>query len=233
MNDYNKRTLKNVLEDYREKNDIVFLKEIEEASNNPHFANSEADYKTFEKKFNKAIEKSKKIRKILLRVASIFLVLLIGATITTLSVKSFRERIWNYIFNTKNDSYSILVVSDNDYDNKLSEYEGKYVPTWIPEGYEVSSVENASSYNVINFIKNSGESIIYHEYSQNIDTKLLIDKESCDTYETKNIANRETIFASINGSFFVIIKADNAVIHVACNDSDFDFYGFAAHIEEK
>lgn len=41
MNEYNERTLKNVLEDYREEQDKEFLKEIEEAKNDPLYQISE------------------------------------------------------------------------------------------------------------------------------------------------------------------------------------------------
>ena len=159
MNDYNKRFLKNALEDLREENDKLFLKEIEEAANDPKFVNSEIDRAKIKKKVKKGTGKRSPERKILLRVASVFLVILIGFTVTTLSVKSLREKFWRFFTNAGNSSYSVMVASEDPDTNELATYEGKYIPTFIPEGYSVSSIENSETYNMITLTDSGNHAI--------------------------------------------------------------------------
>ena len=155
MTEYNKRVLKNVLEDMCEENDKAFLKEIEESKNEPRFANTKDSDKKIQKALNDSAKgiKKKHRKKAIIRVASVILVLLACVSVATLSVKGFREKIWEFLTNIGNPSYSLFVSSGDDDANKLSAYEGQYIPTWIPDGYEITSVGNNAYYKTIKFIK--------------------------------------------------------------------------------
>ncbi len=233
MNDYNKRFLKNVLEDLREENDEILLKEIEDVANDPKFANSEIDRAKIKKKIKKATDKRTPARKILLRVASVFLVILIGFTVTTLSVKSLREKLWQFFSNPGNDSYSLMVASDDPDTNEFAAYEGKYIPTFIPEGYSVASMENAETFNMITLTKSSECMIVFSEFPKEFESQIQIDKENFDTYEKKTVSGRETTLASKDGVYHLVVIEVDAVLYITFTDSEIDFYGFASYIEKK
>lgn len=235
MNKYNERVLKNVLEDIREENDIKLQQEAEEAATNPMFANNENTDKKIQDVLN-GISKAKKRKqqnKSLLRVASLFLALLIGLTVMTLSVKGFREKLWNFLSNIGNSSYSLLVTSDNSEEHMLSEYEGIYIPTYLPDGYVVDSVTNNKSFKIIRYENKSGNAIVFTEYSQNAENKINIDKESYDSFEAYQNGNRETIIAIKNNTTFLVLNENGVVIHVAFDDPSINFLSFAEMIEKK
>lgn len=235
MTEYNKRVIKNVLEDMSERNDKVFLKEIEEIKNEPRFANT----KDTDKKIQKALSdsskgiKKKHRKKAIIRVASVILVLLACVSVATLSVKGFREKIWEFLTNIGNPSYSLFVSSGDDDANKLSAYEGQYIPTWIPDGYEVSKINNINYLKTIKFENSDGKTISYTEYPKSNDAQFYIDKESSDSYEVSTVNGREIIIASKNGVITLVVKENDTIIHVLFNDTDVDVAGFASHIEKK
>ena len=233
MNDYNKRFLKNALEDLRDENDKIFLKEIEDAANNPKLTNSEIDRSRIKKKVKKATAKRSPARKILVRVASVFLVILIGFTVTTLSVKSLREKLWQFFSNSGNDSYSAIVSSDSKDTNQFATYEGKYIPSRIPDGYSVSSIENAEAFKIITLKNSSEHTISYSEFPKEIESQMQIDKENFDTYEKKTINGQEVTLASKDGNFHLLVIEADAVIYITFDDNEIDFFGFASHIEKK
>lgn len=235
MTEYNKRVLKNVLEDMCEENDKVFLKEIEEIKNEPRFANT----KDTDKKIQKALSdsakgiKKKHRKKAIIRVASVILVLLACVSVATLSVKGFREKIWEFLTNIGNPSYSLFVSSGDDDTNKLSAYEGQYIPTWIPDGYEITSVGNNAYYKTIKFKNADGKTISYTEYPKSNDVKFNLDKESCDSYEVSTVNGREVIVASKNRVVTLVVKETDTIIQAVFNDAAVDVLGFASHIEKK
>lgn len=235
MTEYNKRVLKNVLEDMFEENDKVFLKEIEEIKNEPRFANT----KDTDKKIQKALSdstkgiKKKHRKKALVRVASVILVLLACVSVATLSVKGFREKIWEFLTNIGNPSYSLFISSGDDDANKLSEYEGQYIPTWIPDGYEITSVGNNAYYKTIKFKNADGKTISYTEYPKSNDAQFYIDKESSDSYEVSTVNGRDVIVASKNRVVTLVVKETDTIIQAVFNDAAVDVLGFASHIEKK
>ncbi len=235
MTEYNKRVLKNVLEDMCEENDKVFLKEIEEIKNEPRFANTKDTDKKIQKALNDRVKgiNKKHRRKMLIRVASVILVLLACASVATLSVKGFREKIWEFLTNIGNPSYSLFVSSGDDDANKLSAYEGQYIPTWIPDGYEVSQVNNSSYAKAITFKNSDGKTISYAEYPKSNDVKFNLDKESCDSYEVSTVNGRKIIVATKNGVVTLVVKETDTIIQVVFNDADIDVVGFASYIEKK
>lgn len=235
MNKYNERMLKNVLEDIREENDMKLKQEAEEAASNPLFANNDDTDKRFYEAI-KEIDKNKKRkqhRKTLIRVASVFFAILIGLSAVTLSVKGFREKLWEIISNIGNPSYSLMVSSDNPNDRLLANYEGDYIPKYIPEGYEVVSVNNKEHSKTIKYQNSSGNIISFAEHTQDIDKKFNFDKENFDNYEAYQDNNRETIIASNNKTIYIVIKEKNTIIHIVLNDKSIDTKSFCDMVEKK
>lgn len=235
MTEYNKRVIKNVLEDMCEENDKVFLKEIEEIKNEPRFANTRDTDKKIQKALNDSTKRIKKrhCRKKLIRVASVILVFLACVSVATLSVKGFREKIWEFLTNIGNPSYSLFVSSGDDDANKLSAYEGQYIPTWIPDGYEITSVGNNEYHKTIDFKNSNSKTISYTEYPKGNDAQFYIDKESSDSYEVSTVNGREVIVATKGKKITLVVKESDSIISVLFDDADVDVLGFASHIEKK
>ncbi|MBQ5591572.1 MAG: DUF4367 domain-containing protein [Clostridia bacterium] len=233
MTEYNKHILKIVTDDILDENDELFLKEIEAAKADPRFANNKERDEKFRKALDEAFAVKKPRRKALVRAASVFLALILGLSVMTITVKGFREKLWEFLNNLGNHSYSSMLSSKNSNDNKLLEYEGMYIPKYIPEGYEVFKIVNEETYNTVKFRNLAGNIISYTEHTQNVEKKFNLDKEAYDSYETHTIKGKEIIITTKENVIYLTIKTNDAIIYVIFNDNNVDFLGFATHIEKK
>lgn len=235
MNKYNERILKNVLEDIREENDIKLQREAEDAATNPLFANNEETDRRFQealKEINKR-NRRKQHRKTLLRVASVFLAILIGLSAVTLSVDAFREKLWEFVSNIGNSSHFSFIASDNRNETMLSEYEGAYIPSWVPEGYEIVSINNSEVFSSIDYQNESGNVISFIEHRNTLDTKINIDKENMDTCNTLTIGGKDAIITVKDNVTTLIIKEQDMIIEVVFDDKNINAEAFAEKIEKK
>ena len=233
MTEYNKRILKIVTDDIIDENDELFLKEIEAASADPHFANTKESDEKMKKALDEAFAAKKPRSKALLRAASVFLALLVGLSVMTLTVKGFREKLWEVLSNIGNPSYSSMMSSKNSNDAKLLEYEGMYIPKYIPEGYEVYCIENDDCYKTIKMKNNTGKTISYTEHTQDIEKKFNLDKEDYTNYETYIKDDKNIIISSENEITYLTVNTTDAVIYVIFNDNDISALSFAEMIEKK
>lgn len=235
MEKQNELILKLIANEAIEENDELFLQEIECANNDPAFANNDISRKKIEKVIDDSIKKSKRKsrKKIAVRVASVFLALLIGLSAVTLTVKGFREKLWEFLSNIGNPSYSLFITSNDKNENKFAEYEGQYIPTWIPDGYEITDVNNQTTVNTITFQNSLDQFIYYSEHPKEYESKLNLDKEDFDSYEVKTVVGKEIVIATKNESTTLVVKETGAVILVMFNDVGIDIVGFAELIEQK
>ena len=171
MNKHDELVLKLIAEEMLEEDDEIFMKEVEEAKNDPAFANTEISRKRIEKAIDEELKKLKKLKKnkkhkskMFVRVASILLVLLLGFSATTLTVKGFREKVWAFITNVGISTHSSIISSNDENKAALDSYEGKYIPTLIPEGYKIADVKNTPDVKRIIIQNNVGSSISFSEH---------------------------------------------------------------------
>ncbi len=233
MTEYNKRILKIVTDDILDENDELFLKEIEAASADPRFANTKESDERIRKVLDEAFAVKKPRSKALLRAASVFLALLVGLSVMTLTVKGFREKLWEVLSNFGNSSYSFMLASESKNENKLSEYAGQYIPTWIPEGYEVVSIDNSNYSKAIRLINDAGNTISFAEHTKASEKKFNLNKEDYDSYETQVINGKDVVIAVKDGITYLAVNEIDAIIYVIFNDNAVDIIGFATHIEKK
>ncbi len=237
MNKHDELVLKLIAEEMLEEDDEIFMKEVEEAKNDPAFANTDISRKKMEKVIADELKKLKKNKKrknkTFMRVASVLLVLLIGFSATTLTVKGFREKVWAFIANVGNSTHSSIIPSNDDYNSALDSYEGKYIPGWIPKGYKVVSVNNAPDVKKIKLRNPSGSTISFSEHSISNDELLNIHKENLNDYERKNINGNEVLINTKDNITNIIAIKDDAVIYITFNETDIDVIGFVRHIEKK
>ena len=233
MTEYNKHILKIVTDDILDENDELFLKEIEAAKADPRFANNKERDEKFRKALDEAFAVKKPRSKALVRAASVFLALILGLSVMTITVKGFREKLWEFLNNLGNHSYSSMLSSKNSNDNKLLEYEGMYIPKYIPEGYEVDKIFNETRCASIEFKNSDGKTISYTEHMLGAEKKFNLDKEAYDSYETHSIQDKEIIIATKENVVYLTVKTKDAIIYVTFNDDSIDVLAFSEMIEKK
>lgn len=228
MNEYNERVLKTVLQDYRAENDEELLKEIEDAKNDPLFQVSDEEAAAFAKKYVK--KNQKKNRNLFLKVASvIFAIVFVGVALIPITVEGRKSTIAQLVFNFVNSEF--LAFDSNENDSLLLSYKGIFVPTYIPDGYHVESVNNAKDLKELTLINNNGKMIILSE--KVTDMKNNIDHE--DGVETEEIylLGYNGIYYIKDDTQFIVVIADDIVLSIVCNDNEISLMDFINLIEKR
>lgn len=224
MNEYNERILKNILQDEREENDKELLREIEEAANNPMYQIGEDDAKNF---VNKNYKKAKtKPSKILFRVASILLILAIGVTVIPIPVEGRKNTIAELIINYVNSEFFAV-----DNEDILLTFEGKYIPTWIPDGYDVNSITNTNGKNEIVFKNSDGYVITYMELTS--EYKMNIDKTYTNNIKNIQINGYNAVYVEEESMKRIIITTEDIIQYINCDNKNIDLIGFAELMEKR
>lgn len=226
MTEYNERLLKNVLQDIREEQDAELLKEIEEAKNNPMFANKENEAEEFAEKYTK--KPKKKTGKIIFRAASIVLIAAVMLSFVPFKAQGQKISVAKIIMNFVNSEF--LAFDSNEEDSLLLSYEGEYIPTYIPDGYSVQSVNNDPEIKEIVFSKEN-KAIILKE--QNIDYKTNADYSDASDLQNIEILGYKGMSFIKDGVHHVVITTDNSNLYISCNDDTVDLIGFAELIEKR
>ena len=225
MTEYNERLMKNVLQDVRETQDEELLKEIENAKNDPLFANKDGEAEAFVQKYTK---KKKKSGRIFLRVASIVLVIAIGVAFIPFTVEGRRSSLAEMVANFVNSEF--VIFGNNEKDDLLLSYEGEFIPSYIPDGYKVESVNNGKNMKEIVFSE-SNKRIVFRE--QVIDIKTNIDYEDGENLQEIEVLGYKGKSFTKDGVNRVIIVTEKLNIYISCNDNTVDLIGFAKLIEKR
>ena len=226
MTEYNERLLKNVLQDVREEQDAELMKEIEEAKNNPMFANKENEAAEFAAKHTKKPKKKK--GKTIFKAAIIVVVSAVLLSFVPFNAQGQRFSVAEIIINFVNSEF--LAFDSNENDSLLLSYEGEYIPTYIPDGYSVKSVNNDPEIKEIVFSKEN-KVIIFKE--QDIDYKTNVDYSDASDLQNIDILGYNGIFFTENEVNRVVITTENSNIYISCNDDTVDLIGFAEKIEKR
>lgn len=226
MTEYNERLLKNVLQDIREEQDAELLKEIEEAKNNPMFANKENEAEEFAEKYTK--KPKKKTGKIIFRAASIVLIAAVMLSFVPFKAQGQKISLAKIIMNFVNSEF--LAFDSNEEDSLLLSYEGEYIPSYIPDGYSVQSVNNDPEIKEIVFSKEN-KAIILKE--QNSDYKTNVDYSDAVNLQEIEILGYKGIFFTENDINRIVITTEKLNIYISCNDNAIDLIGFAEKLEKR
>lgn len=226
MTEYNERLLKNVLQDIREEQDAELLKEIEEAKNNPMFANKENEAEEFAEKYTK--KPKKKTGKIIFRAASIVLIAAVMLSFVPFKAQGQKISVAKIIMNFVNSEF--LAFDSNEEDSLLLSYKGEYIPSYIPDGYSVQSVNNDPEIKEIVFSKEN-KVIILKE--QNIEYKTNIDYSDAVNLQNIEILGYKGMSFEKDGVYHIVITIDNSNIYISCDDDNIDLIGFAEKLEKR
>lgn len=228
MNEYNERVLKTVLQDYRAENDEELLKEIEDAKNDPLFQVSDEEAAAFAKKYVK--KNQKKNRNLFLKVASVILaVVLAGSFFIPLTVEGRKSTIAQLVYNIINPESLVLGSDEND--NLLLSYEGMFIPSYIPEGYYVKSINNEKNVKEIILTNDNGNIIILSE--RVTDIKNDIDHTEGIEIEEITLLGYRGIYYTKNDTQYIIILIDDIVLSIVCNDEELNIKAFSEKIEKR
>ena len=226
MNEYNKRTLQNVLDDVREENDALWLKEIEEAQNNPLFEVTEDEAAAFADKYAKQ-EKKKNPYKMIMKIAAVIVVLAISSTLIPFNVEGKKSNLIELVINYI-DSESIGIGSNSE--DMLLNHTGEFVPGWIPDGYIVDSVTESTSKKSIVFSNTNNDYLFYSEIALN--TNISISNNEYEANKFK-IQGYDAIQVNNENTNDIIIITDTNYILINSNDRTIDLIKFAENLIKK
>lgn len=228
MKDHNEQVLKEAMEKIIEEENEELLKEMEIAKTMPELQVKEGEAEAFVEKY---MSKKSNKKKALMRVASVAVAVIVCFSAVTLSVDGFKESISKFVNNLSSSISASIKLSDDENDAKLATYEGQYIPTYIPKGYEVEEVANSEAVKSITLSNKSGNTIMFTE--QVSDVNLNVDTENADSVEEVEVNGMQGLKAIKGNLATLVIKTESSVIHIACNDNDIDIVGFAKLVERR
>ncbi len=176
----------------------LLLEENKKLKNDPDFQPGEAAYQKFAEQLDIHLKKkeahtTRRNRPKLLSkfaIAASIAVLLLFTTVA--SVEAVRLRVLNFLVDVRQEytSFSLKESENNSYsETPAVNWSKSYVPTYIPEGYEVSSISDGSLSKIIEFVNSQGSLITYMELSEG--NKILLDTENASDFETIKINEHE------------------------------------------
>ncbi|MDO9534517.1 MAG: DUF4367 domain-containing protein [Bacillota bacterium] len=194
--EYEDSLFKLVMYDAAEKEGCLFVEENEQLKKDPKNQPSQTQIKEFSKLLDihakKRLSHTPKPRfmKMLSRVAIVMLAVIIVFSTAMLTVQAFRIRVLNFLISVESKYTSFQlngVDSDPAGKNLVVNWTNAYVPTYIPDDYEVSSISSSESIKKLIFSNKKDENlfIMYTECSPS--NSIAVDTENASLVETVNI----------------------------------------------
>lgn len=231
MNEHNEKVLKEALEILRKEEDAKILLEMEEAKKIPEFQVKEGEAERFLQQLekNEAKKKPAKSRRPWLRAASIILVVAISAAVVTISVDGFFEKFTSFFTNFTSSEYATVDVGESD--EMFSEYQGQFVPTVLPKGYEVEQIMSDGNKHEILLVNRNGYMILLKE--QSTDLKSNLDTEDASIVKEIEINGMNGLYVEKGVTKKVTFVANSTMIVLSTDDETIDIVGFAELIEKR
>lgn len=153
----------------------------------------------------KIMRKGKLLRKVVLIVAAVIAVF----AVAMLTVSAFRAQVLN-LFMKPEQKYTYVQITDSAAEPSVSslpvDWKNAYMPTYIPDGYEVTSVTNVNSYKSIRFDKDSS-SLYYSEL--NSANGAALDTETAPLAKSVSINSHEGSLVKKDGMLSITWEMDN------------------------
>ena len=226
--EYTDNLFKLAVNDAFEKDGKLLEKErINETTENQ---SSHEQFETFTQLLDSHLQKAKpkrKIRllpKILNKVAVAMLALIILFSTAMLTVDAFRVQVLNLLIRIKPEYTSFQLEDSNgdeqDDGNAIVNWTNTYVPTYVPEGYIVSSVSDTNATKKITFTNTLDESLflIYTEYTSA--NSIAVDTEIASSIEKVNINNQDGTLSVKDSIVSVVWVMDDHLFTVQGNLSN-------------
>lgn len=214
------------------------IEENRELRKDPFYQPTDEKIKVFKKAVNKEYNRQrfknilKGTSKHIRNPAVVLLIVILFLGSSTLSVKAIRTQLLNLLINIEKE-YTTIQLGELAEEEKIfclyEDWHNAYAPTYIPEGYLVSRMDQKRSKKSIILEDKDRNSIMFHqlneEYSQNIDTE--------DSNETTklDINGEDAIYTNKSGTKKLAWKNDQYVfILESINISDEDMIKIAESV---
>lgn len=228
--EYEESLFKLVMHDVAEKEGRLFLEEKEKLKNDLEYLPSQAAVQKFSRQLDAQLRKPKvyarkrHIWQALNKVAIAMLIVLVILGATVMTVEAVRVRALNFLMDIQQEytSFQMKDSSGSKGGGATIDWRQSYIPTYIPDGYEISAARKDERSRVIEFHNPQGASITYMELMQG--SKPHLDTENASDLETVSINGFEgtlvakgfsvTLIWAMNDSMFIIsgqIGKDTAV----------------------
>lgn len=204
-----------VMNDVAEKEGEILFEENERLKSDSENLPSQEDIDRFARRLNSHLKKTKKNQRNhstsrkFTGVAVALLVLVIIFATMMLTVQALRIQVLYFLISIE-PNYLQLNVDSNDQDNGdwIVNWINAYVPMYIPEGYEISSISYSDSARKIIFTKQEdNSSIIYTEYDSK--NSAAVDTENASFIETVRINGQDGILSVKDSITSVVWTTDD------------------------
>ena len=224
MNEYNEKVIKDALTLLRAEEDKKLLQEMEEAKKIPELQVKRGEAERFVKQHSRSAN-----HRPWLRAASIILVVALSVSVVTISVDAFREMFTSFFTNFVSSDYAGVKVGSED--DLFLEYNGQFIPSVLPEGYEVVSVVNATDRCELVLESENGCMIVIKEQSS--DLKSNIDTEDADAVKEVEINEMKGIYVAKDNNERIALHNDEVMLYLCDDDCEMDLIGFAELLEKR
>ena len=213
--EYEESLFKLVMHDVAEKEGRLFLEEKEKLMNDPEYLPSQAAVQRFSRQLEVQLKKPQvyarrlHIWQALNKVAIAMLIALVILGAAVMTVEAVRGRVLNFLVDIQQEYTSFQLKDSSNLENTITtiNWHQSYVPTYVPDGYEVHAVTIDTRSRLIEFQNSQGESFTYMEVKQGNKPHL----------DTENASELDTV--SINGHEGTVIVKDSLVTVIwAMND---------------
>lgn len=177
-----------VMNNVAEKEGKMLFDENEMLKSDPESISSQEDIKRFSQLLDSHLKKAKRrhntprFSKMINRAAVAALAIIIIFSTAMVTVQAFRIQVLNFLINIES-KYTSYQLSGNDENDKNKaglavSWTNAYVPTYVPEDYEVTSISSSDSLKKIIFTNKKDKAlyIIYCEYSSS--NSIAVDTEN-------------------------------------------------------
>ena len=138
--------------------------------------------------------------------AAAFVVLLFGLfLLSTVAVQAVRVNVLNFLISFEREYTSIQIGGADSNSiiggNVYVTWTDAYVPTYIPDGFRITRLNNEQDYRYINYSHDDGRTVYYYELSAMYESN--IDTEDADRIENVSIHGLDALFVEKDGKLSI------------------------------
>lgn len=231
--------IKLFMDSYAEYEGKKLIEENRELRKDPFYQPIDEKIKVFKKAVNKEYNRQrfknilKGTSKHIRNPAVVLLIVILFLGSSTLSVKAIRTQLLNLLINIEKE-YTTIQLGELVEEEKViciyDDWHNAYAPTYIPEGYVVSRMEQGRTVVRVEFKDKDNNTIIFQQlnkrFSQNIDT------ENSDEIDEINFNGHDALLTSKSGYKKLVWKdAEYIFILELANISDEDVIKIAESVK--
>lgn len=212
---YEDSLFKLVMHDAAEQEGQLFLEEKEKLKNDPEFLPSHWAFQKFRQQLDNQLKKSKayalrrRMGQALSKAAMVMLIVMVILGAAAVTVQAVRVRVLNFMMDIQQEytSFELKDSSSSEGNHTIVGWRQAYVPTYMPDGYEIYAAKKNELSSIIEFRNPQGASINYIELSQS--SKTALDTENAAVFETVSINGHEGTVVGKNDLITVIWAMDD------------------------